>query len=127
MTTTHKKVLIVEDDQLLGVSLTSRFETAGFEVFLAGDGEAGEELFAREQPDALIMDIMMPKKDGLEMLADIRKQFPDTKIPVIVLTNSDDLSHVADAMSRDISAFIPKSDEHIDGIVALVSEKLKDF
>ncbi len=119
-----KKVLIVEDDNLLLVTLTHQFEEAGYEVVTALNGEEGLRSFDTEHPDAVVMDIMMPKKDGIQMLEEIRETHPDSKTPFIILSNAGDMDYVARAMESGSVAYVVKSDRQIDSIVKLVGEKL---
>lgn len=121
---TKKKVLVVEDDALLIASLARRFEDAGFSAILAHDGAEGLAAYKNEAPDAIVTDIIMPNKDGLAMLEEIRREAGGKTVPVVILTNSDDLSHVANALDSGVIAYIPKSDRHIDTVVSVVSEKL---
>lgn len=119
-----KKVLIVEDDTLLLVTLTHQFEEAGYKVVSANNGEEGVAQFLKEKPDALVMDVMMPRKDGVEMLEEIREKVPETKVPVIVLSNANDMDYVARAMGQGAVAYLLKSDRQIDSVVKLVDERL---
>jgi DNA-binding response OmpR family regulator len=85
--TESKKILLVDDDnalrQLYAVELTAK----GFVVIEAGDGESGLVKAKSETPDLVLLDIMMPKLDGVAMLTRL-KQDPETaKIPVVMLTN----------------------------------------
>ncbi len=121
---TKKTVLIVEDDALLIASLARRFEDAGFGTLLAHDGLQGLEAFKTGAPDAIVTDIRMPNKDGLDMLEEIRKEPRGNVVPVVILTNSDDLSNVANALDSGVAAYIPKSDRHIDTVVSVIKEKL---
>lgn len=120
----RKKVLIVEDDALLLVTLTHQFEDAGYEVISANDGEKGVERFVSDKPDAVIMDVMMPRKDGVGMLEEIRKSFPDSRVPFIVLSNANDMEYVARLMDLGAVAYLLKSDRQIDSVVKLVEERL---
>lgn len=119
-----KTVLIVEDDVLLLVTLTHQFEDAGYAVVTAENGEEGVAKFMSEHPDAVIMDVMMPRKDGVEMLEEIRAKLPDTKVPFIVLSNANDMDYVARAMGQGAVAYLLKSDRQIDSVVKMVEEKL---
>ncbi len=119
-----KKVLIVEDDTLLLVTLTHQFEEAGYEVLSANNGEDGVSQFLTEKPDAVVMDVMMPRKDGVEMLEEIREKAPENKAPVIVLSNANDMDYVARAMGQGAVAYLLKSDRQIDSVVKLVNERL---
>lgn len=119
-----KTVLIVEDDNLLLVTLTHQFEEAGYTVVTALNGEAGIRAYDEHHPDAVVMDVMMPKKDGIAMLEDIRSEHPDDRTPFIILTNAGDMDYVARAMEIGSAAYVVKSDKQIDSVVKLVDEKL---
>lgn len=123
--TPAKKVLIVEDDNLLLVTLTHQFEDAGYTVVSATNGEDGITQFEKENPDAVILDVMMPRKDGIEMLEEIRAKNPENTAPVIVLSNANDMDYIARAMGQGAVAYLLKSDRQIDSVVRLVEEKLK--
>lgn len=124
METSKKKILVVEDDPLLLITLTHQFEDAGYEVVSAADGEEGAALFLKERPDAAVVDVMMPKKDGVEMLEEVRAKSPELKTPVIVLSNANDMDYVARAMGLGAVAYLLKSDRQIDSVVKLVEERL---
>ncbi|MGH2516179.1 MAG: response regulator [Ktedonobacterales bacterium] len=76
-------ILLVEDAHDLAQVVARELEAAGYRVLQAGDGVAGVELHAREQPDLVILDWMLPKMDGLEVLRRIRQS---TGTPVLMLT-----------------------------------------
>ena len=76
-------ILLVEDAHDLAQVVTRELGAAGYRVVLASDGAAGVELHAREQPDLVILDWMLPKMDGLEVLRRIRQS---TGTPVLMLT-----------------------------------------
>jgi CheY-like chemotaxis protein len=119
-----KKVLIVEDDALLRTVLMHQFEEAGFQVVGAQDGSEGALQYFMEKPDAVVLDVMMPKKTGLEMLEEIRTQDPGTKTPFVVLTNSNEMDQVARAAKDGVFAYVLKSDPEIAKIVRMVEERL---
>ncbi len=78
------KVLLAEDEPSLGQIIKESLETRDFEVLHAENGEAAYELYQKGQPDILVLDVMMPKKDGFTLAQEIRKE--DTVIPIIFLT-----------------------------------------
>jgi CheY-like chemotaxis protein len=119
-----KKVLIAEDDSLLRTVLANQFAMSGFEVVTAQDGAEGVELYFKEKPDAVVLDVMMPKMSGLEMLEQIRTMAPLAKTPFVVLSNSNELEHVARAADDGVIAYLIKSDPQITAVVNLIREHL---
>ena len=88
MTQTQKtKILIVEDDAFLAGIYSSKFDKEGFEVLMAGDGEAGLKMAQSKHPDIMLLDILLPKLDGFEVLEKIKASEATCDIPVIMLTN----------------------------------------
>lgn len=83
-----KKILIVEDDQLVATAYKKRFREAGYEVEWAPDGLEGIKLVGTIKPDVVLLDLLMPRLDGIEVLKYIRGH-PDLKnLPVVVFSNS---------------------------------------
>jgi DNA-binding response OmpR family regulator len=81
-----KKILLVEDDAILAKTMYDELVEAGYEVDQAYDGEAGLRMVGEKKPDLVLLDILMPKKNGFEVLQSM-KAAPETKdIPVIMLT-----------------------------------------
>ncbi|WP_394847248.1 response regulator transcription factor [Pendulispora brunnea] len=81
---TQRKVLVVEDDHSIALGLRINLESEGYTVFLADDGERGLELAQGEEPDLVILDIMLPKMNGLEVLQAIRRS--GRTMPIILLS-----------------------------------------
>ena len=77
----------MEDEQTLIKALNIVLLDEGFEVLSAGNGEAGIELAKKERPDLILLDIMMPKKDGFQVLRELKQDIQLASIPVIMLTN----------------------------------------
>lgn len=78
------KVLLAEDEPSLGQIIKESLETRDFQVFHASNGEIAYELYKKEQPDILVLDVMMPKKDGFMLAQEIREE--NLTIPIIFLT-----------------------------------------
>jgi DNA-binding response OmpR family regulator len=117
-------LLIVEDDQSLLEILRDEFAKAGFKVAMAHDGEEGLKV-ATEQPPALILiDIFMPKMDGITMLKKIRATPQGKNIPVIILTNLNDNQTIDRALESGAYDFLVKSDWNPKDLVKRVKEKL---
>ena len=122
MEKTSKKILIVEDDKSYRWILEQSFIVAGFSVAIAEDGEKGLALAEAENPDIILLDILMPKMDGIEVARQIKQK--GIKIPVIFLTNMGDLDHITKAMEAIQADYIIKSNVPVDKIVERVKNKL---
>lgn len=82
-----EKILLVDDEATIVEFVRINLEKAGFEVLAAGDGETALKLAASEQPDVIVLDIMLPGKDGFEVCRELRRT---TAVPIIMLTARDD-------------------------------------
>jgi CheY-like chemotaxis protein len=82
-----KKILIIEDDPIMGQVCERLLTKHGFQIELAKDGTRGLERLGAFQPDVVMLDVMMPNKNGIEVLKAIRAQEAFRNLPVIVLTN----------------------------------------
>jgi DNA-binding response OmpR family regulator len=83
-----KKILIIEDDQLVANIYRNKFSVEGFQVEVALDGAAGFDLVNSFHPDAIILDLMLPKVTGVDVLKKIRAQPSLQQLPVIVFSNT---------------------------------------
>ncbi len=119
------KILIVEDDTALSDVLVERFQNEGFDVIKAKDGEEALAVALEEQPDLILLDIVMPKMSGLDVLKQLRTDERGKNIPVMMLTNLSDSESVKDALASDAVDILVKSDWDISAIVQNVRDKLK--
>ncbi len=76
-------ILVIEDDDRFRGVLQEMLSRAGYEVLVASDGEKGVELYREKHPDLIITDVIMPEKDGAEVIFDLQKEFPGIKIIVM--------------------------------------------
>jgi two-component system response regulator ArlR len=88
MTTTVKRVLLVEDDRFLRRACEASLQQRGFDVRTATDGEEGLALATSQPFDIILLDLLMPKKPGIEVLAALKSNAPTSRIPVLILSNS---------------------------------------
>lgn len=84
----NKKVLVVDDEQSIVTLLQYNLQQAGFDVITAMDGLSGKELAVTEQPDIMVLDLMLPQLDGIEVCKQLRQQ--KVMIPILMLTAKDD-------------------------------------
>ena len=81
-----KKILVADDEQQLALALKIRLQSQGYEVVTAHDGQAALTMAAKEKPDLIILDVLMPVMDGYSCVRELNTRFGRGKIPVIVLT-----------------------------------------
>jgi len=103
----NKKVLIIEDEPALLDMYTRKFENAECTVFSATDGEAAVEIALKEKPEFLVIDLFIPKKDGMEVLTELRPQLPTSKL--IIATNLDQPEKELEAMKNGADGYILKA------------------
>ena len=117
-----KKLLIVEDDPLILRMYEEAFSFRKYEVAIADNGQDGLAKAGKEQPDMILLDIMMPKMNGLEVLKQL-KQDPKLKmVPVVMLTNLSGDDDIETAMSLGAVKYITKVDHTPTEIVHEVEE-----
>ena len=119
------KIVLVEDDKIFSKILFEELTDLGFEVFRAYDGKEGVEMIKRELPDLVLLDLLLPKKDGFSVLEDIMAGEDTRSIPVVVLTNMNNINNVAEAMELGARAYFVKSDQDIDGLVEIMHNEIK--
>lgn len=83
-----RKILFIEDDQIVANAYRNKLTIEGYQVEVALDGEVGRELIRSSRPDAILLDLMLPKVSGLDLLREIRQQPGLERVPVIVLSNT---------------------------------------
>ena len=87
--TQGKKILVVDDEPQLALAVKIRLQSRGYEVVIAHDGQQGLEMLEREQPDLVILDVLMPVMDGYSCLREINARVGRGTLPIIMLTARD--------------------------------------
>ena len=100
------KVLLAEDEASLGMIVKESLETRNFTVFHTKNGEEAFEVYRKEKPDILVLDVMMPKKDGFTLAKEIRLN--DKKIPIIFLTAKSQTSDVLEGFNNGGNDYLKK-------------------
>jgi len=119
----NKKILIVEDDKDFLWILKQSFVSAGFFVVTAQDGQEGLMIAEKEKPDLIMLDILMPKIDGIETARKLQEA--RNKVPIVFLTNMKDEEHISKAMEIvPNTEYIIKSDLTINEIVERIKIRL---
>ena len=120
------KLLIVEDEEITLIPLVDKFTKEGFEVKVARNGEQGLEMAAAEHPDLILLDIVMPRMDGMTMMARLRESSSwGASVPIILLTNlSADDKIMKGVVRNEPSYYLGKTDWTLNDVVAKVRERL---
>jgi CheY-like chemotaxis protein len=119
------KILLIEDEVLILRMYEKIFAYEGFEVISAEEGETGIQKAKAEKPSVVLLDIMMPKMDGLKVL-DTLKLDPETKdIPVVMLTNLSSDTVIKEAFAKGAAGYLVKSEIVNDRIVNEVKQYIK--
>ncbi len=100
------KILLAEDEPGLGLIIKESLETRNFNVLLCEDGDIAYKVYQKEQPELLVLDVMMPKKDGFTLAKDIRLE--DDNIPIIFLTAKSQTQDVVEGFSIGGNDYLKK-------------------
>lgn len=107
---TKAKIAIIEDDMAIVQMYRTKFETEGYDVETAGDGATGLDLIESFSPDVVLLDLMMPGMNGLDMLQKLRNQPGGGEAKVIVLTNMGDTETATKVYKMAADDYIVKAE-----------------
>jgi DNA-binding response OmpR family regulator len=119
----QKTVLVIEDDPYFQEQLTAALVGAGYKVQNAYDGQAGVESVLTEAPDLVILDLVLPKKDGFKVLRELKRT---KNIPVLVLSNLENTENIELAIRLGAKSYLVKSNFSIGNIVEKIRGVLGD-
>lgn len=114
-------VLAVDDDPVIQRLLAINLEMEGYEVAVAGDGEEALEVARTARPDCILLDVMMPRKDGWEVCAELKADPDLAGIPVVILSARAQATDVARGTEVGADAYLTKPFDPID-LIELVAE-----
>lgn len=122
----NKKILIVEDDPEILELYCLKLRSAGYAAKTASDGEAGLSLIAVEPPDLLLLDIMLPKKDGYDLMQTLHQRALAPTMPIFILSNLSSHADRCEARRLGAARFFLKAEVMPAGILAEVHAALAD-
>jgi DNA-binding response OmpR family regulator len=117
-------IAIIDDDEILSQNMFDYFSSKGFECLMANDGNAGLLLIHDNLPDVILLDIMMPVKNGIDVLKAISQSNPSYLNQFILLTNSEDMTYVSEALMLGLKDYLLKSDMSLEAIYELSQRKV---
>jgi DNA-binding response OmpR family regulator len=115
-----KTILIIEDEQALVEMYKRKFENAGYTVFTALDGITGTEIALKEKPQAVLIDLFVPQKNGIDILKELRPILKTSKL--IIATNLDQPEKEVEAKTLGADAYILKARYLPSDLVKIVTE-----
>jgi len=120
-----KRILVAEDDRFLRKAAEVTLRRHGFTVLTASDGEAALQIARAETPDLVLLDLIMPRLQGFEVLRTLKQDPATEAIPVIVLSSLSQASDVRQAMEEGAAAYFVKADLSLQALVQRVEEALQ--
>ncbi|MBU4370191.1 response regulator [Patescibacteria group bacterium] len=117
-----KKILICEDEPDMRGLLQSMIESADYDVITAEDGQKSLDLAIKERPDMILLDLVMPKLSGFEVLEKLRYEPATQEIPVIILSNLGQEKEVSKGKSLGAVDYLIKADVHLTEILDKISK-----
>lgn len=117
MDTNKKKIMVVEDDEHISKVYEIKFAKEGIDVSLARDGEEAVVKITAEKPDVILLDLMIPKKDGFGVLEEIKKNPELVNIPVIILSNLGQKVDQDRALALGANEYLVKVDYSIQDVI----------
>jgi DNA-binding response OmpR family regulator len=123
MSENQKSVLIIEDDIHISKVYEIQIKKEGFLAIIARDGEEAIRILENETPDLIILDLMIPKKDGFAVLQEIRKNSKFSELPVLVISNLGQKSDEIRAMDLGATEYLIKIDHPIQELI----NKIKSY
>lgn len=111
------KVLVVEDEEILLTGLKEELESGGYEVEGAGDGVEGLEKVKSFKPHLILLDLLMPKMDGMEMLQKLKADSETRDVPVVILTNLSDYEKISEALSLGAMDYLVKANYKLEDLL----------
>ena len=103
-----KKILIIEDDQIVSNVYRNKLAMEGYQAEVALDGETGLKMMRTFQPDAIVLDLMLPKMSGVEVIKQIRSEADFSKLPIIVFSNTYLTNLIQDAWKAGATKCVSK-------------------
>jgi two-component system, OmpR family, response regulator VicR len=111
------KVLIVEDEDILARVLKEKLEKANFSIKISSDGEEALSDIKSFKPNIILLDLMLPKKDGFEVIKEMKEDITSKRIPIIIISNLGDDESVKKGLKLGAVDYFVKSEHPINEIV----------
>lgn len=121
-----KKILLIEDESVLRKTLGDVLTQEGYKIIVAEDGERGLELSKTEKPDLILLDLILPKMNGFEVLESLKKDEFTKDIPVVVLTNLEGSDGISKVIELGATAYLVKAEYSLEELIGKIKHALGD-
>ena len=122
-----KRILFIEDESALQKNLSDLFSQEDYETISALDGEIGLSLAKNKKPDLILLDLILPKASGFDVLKNLKEDKDTKNIPVIVLTNLESMGDIEKALALGATTYLVKSSYSLDEVLEKVKKTLGDL
>jgi DNA-binding response OmpR family regulator len=119
-----KKILFIEDETALQKAFGTILKDKGYEITSAFDGETGLKLAKKEKPNLILLDLILPKIHGFEVLKRLKEGKETKEIPVIVLTNLEDMENVGQALELGANTYLIKAQYTLEEVLEKIRKAL---
>ena len=120
-----KKILFVEDESALQKTFGDILKQEGYKMISALDGEAGLSLAKTEKPDLILLDLVLPKMHGFDVLKSLKEDAGTKDIPIIVLTNLESTGDVEKALELGATTYLVKADYTLEEVLSKIQKACK--
>jgi len=121
-----KKILLIEDEEILIDLLQKRLSREGYEISIAKDGDEGLRIMKELNPDLILLDIIMPKMGGFEVLEEIAKSPELKKIPVIIISNSGQPLELERAKKLGVKDWLIKTEFNPEEVIEKIAKQIEN-
>ena len=121
-----KKILFIEDESALQETFKNLLGKEGYEVISAFDGQSGLKLAREEKPDLILLDLILPKLHGLDVLKELKKDYQTKEIPTIVLTNLENPEHIEQALELGATTYLVKAQYSLEEVLEKIKKPLQE-
>ena len=121
-----KKILFIEDESALQKTFRVFIEQEGYQMISALDGESGFNLAKLEKPDLILLDLILPRLHGFEVLKKLKENYETKPIPVIILTNLENSEDINKALELGAKTYLVKSNYTLSELVEKIKKALEE-
>lgn len=120
-----KKIAVVEDDQFLSKAFILKLNAAGFETIAIRDGQEAFSTISREMPDLILLDLMLPRRSGFDILADLKKDEKLKNITVLIMSNLGQEEEMQRGLNLGAKEYLVKTDIKLEEVVEKINRYLE--